>query len=95
MIKITFKHHLSIQYNTNFIPLSYIEHVKHEAYVQKSKYLCSVMAAIEKKQQHTLTLTHQKCAYCTRKLNHFLYIMPNDSPHFPRFTELLKKEDGI
>ena len=34
--------------NTNFIPLSYIEHVKHEAYVQKRKYLCSVMAAIEK-----------------------------------------------
>ena len=33
----------SIQYNTNFIPLSYIEHVKHEAYyVQKRKYLCSV-----------------------------------------------------
>ena len=33
------------------------EHVKHEAYVQKRKYLCSFMAAIEK-QQHTHTLTH-------------------------------------
>ena len=47
-----------VQYNTNFIHLSNIEHVKHEAYVQKRKYLCSVMAAIEKKQQHTHTLTH-------------------------------------
>ena len=43
--------------NTNFIPLSYIEHIKHEAYVQKRKYLCSVMAAIEKKNTHTLTHT--------------------------------------
>ena len=45
-------------YNTNFIPLSYIEHVKHEAYVQKRKYLCSVMAAIEKTTTHTHSHTH-------------------------------------
>ena len=30
-----------------------------------------------------------------RKLNPFLSIKPNDSPHFHRFTELLKKEDDI
>ena len=48
----------TLQY-TNFIPLSYIEHVKHEAYVQKRKYLCSVMAAIEKNNNtHTLSHTH-------------------------------------
>ena len=34
------------------------QYLKHEAYVQKRKYLCSVMAAIEKKQQRTHTLTH-------------------------------------
>ena len=49
---------LPFLYNTIFIPLSYIEHVKHEAYVQKRKYLCSVMAAIEKTTTHTHTLTH-------------------------------------
>ena len=48
------------QNNTNFIPLSYIEHVKHEAYVQKRKYLCSVMAEIEKNNNtHTLSHTHR------------------------------------
>ena len=42
-----------------FIPLSYIEHVKHEAYVQKRKYLCSVIAAIEKNiNTHTHSHTH-------------------------------------
>ena len=54
----TFIYYEPIQYNTNFIPLSYIEHVKHEAYVQKRKYLCSVMEAIEKTTTHTHSHTH-------------------------------------